>query len=688
MSPLYRLVCLITTACWTVFSFAEETQENGPPVFTLETIEVTADAIEDNSSSATRFDAPILDTPQSIDVITEEIIDEQQSINVDEILKNDASISNRGNFGAMSSFSSRGFTLSDYGNYLRNGLLYFFFDTPPVETLTKVEILKGPTSFLYGSGSPGGMINFVTKKPEEEENFLDGGIQTASWDYYRAYADLNQTILDDSAYRINVAYEDTKSFRDEYYRKRELFDFSVGTDTVFNLMFQNTDTPQDTGLVAIGDSVADLPRSTYLNQDWSKTELTSVNANLDDYTDLAYDWTLHSALYYQYVERERILTNLRLTEDSTGDFQYSFQHRIDTWNYYTALFELLGEKNYLFDHKLLFGTTYNVSTQEILETTPIITQTYSIYDIPTLAKPDFGDFKDPINLATYNAGVYVQDVITLHRQWETILGARFDNYVSTSEHLEKSEANNVSPHAALLYKPSEIWSLYTTYSEGFEFNGSIEDSNALNFGEALKPTLSEQIEVGSKLELFNSNLLLSLALFDIFRYNNPISEDAHTENPNDVIVVQHGEQHHQGLEFATQGRINDEWTARSSLMWLDARYSDDNEPDIAGNRPAAAPTFAANVWSEYRFISNYAVNGGVFYEGKRFGDSENTFVLDPYARVDVGTAYYYPMENDQEFIVRLTVENINDVEYYEGHRRTNVTVGAPRSVWVTFEVER
>ncbi len=669
--------------------------DDATPIFTLSTIEVTAEQPVDLSDTGNRIGLPPLENAQSSSVIDDEIIDDQQANTVDDILKNDASISNKGNFGATSSFSSRGFTLNNSGNYLRNGLLYFFFDVPPVESIDRVEILKGPASFLYGAGSPGGMINFITKKPMDEA-FIQGGAQAGSWNYYRGYADVNQNLTEDFNARLNLAWEETDSFRDHYFHNRQLFDFSVdgetfeNTDTLFNFTYQNTNQPQDTGLVAIGNQVADLPRSDFLNQTWTKTDIDSISTSLDSYTDLINDWTLHSAVYYQYVDRERKQSNLRMHEDSTGDFQYLMLHRVDTWNYTTALAELLSEKQFLgFDQKLLFGLNYALMDHNILETKSIVSDTYSIYDPPTLPEPDFGEFLDPLGTDTYDLGLYAQDVVTLHPQWEFIMGARFDHYQSHSSVLNDSSANNISPHFALLYKPLNFWSVYTSYTEGFEFNEPVSDANAVNFGDPLDPTLSEQIELGTKMELFDERLLFTAALFDILRYNQVVTEDF-GDAFNEVIVTQRGEQHNQGLELGAQGILNDNLTLLSSLMWLDARFSEaGNPPDIAGNRPAAVPSLAATLWGEYRFDSgtlrNFALNSGVFYEGDRYGDDQNSFTLGSYARIDAGAAYYYPLEED-ELVIRLNVENISDETYFYAYRRTNVTVGAPQSIWLTIEV--
>jgi iron complex outermembrane receptor protein len=691
-----RSITLSGLAIFCLLSLPIHAHQDDPTVvFTLDPIEVTAEGI-DTTATGNRVGLEPIDSPESSTVIDDEIMDDQQITNVDEILKNDASISNEGNFGARSNYRIRGFSLAGSGNYLRNGLLFFFLDPPAIEIIDRVEVLKGPASFLYGQGSPGGMINFMTKEPISED-FNNAGVQTGSWDYYRAYADLNQS-TENIDYRANLAAQKTDSFRDVYYQDREVLDFSVqgetfaNTNTWFNINYQNNEQPQDTGLVAIGDKVADLPRSAYLNQDWTKTDISTVNSFLDSYTDLSLDWTFHSGLVYQNITRDRIISNLILTDEDSGDFKYSIYRRIDNWNYFTGLFEFIGDETFLgFDQKLLFGASVLLMNHEAQQTDAQSTQIYSIYDPPTLSEPELEDFNDPTSVFTQNLGFYAQDVVQLHKQWEFIFGARFDAHQADSSTLDESSAQHTSPHLALLYKPLYFWSNYISYSEGVEFNGPVSDRNAVNFGDTLKPTFSEQVELGTKMELFDSRLLLSAALFDILRHNQPVTEEVGGEDPNEVIVVQRGSQQHRGLELGAQGSVYDNWTLISTLMWLNAEFSENNDDDIAGNQPASVPQIAATLWGEYRFakgkFKNFALNSGVFYEGERYGDDQNTFILDPYARIDAGAAYYFPIiEKDKELAIRLNIENISDVTYYASTTRNNVTVGGPRSIWLTLEL--
>ncbi len=628
-----KLTCLFILFLFSKLSYSS--QDDPTSVFTFDTIEVTSEAI-DVTATGNRVGLDPLDSPESSTVIDDEIMDDQQITTVDEILKNDASISNEGNFGARSNYRIRGFSLFGAGNYLRNGLLFFYLYPPAIEIIDRIEVLKGPASFLYGQGSPGGIINFMTKKPQEEE-FNNGGFQTGSWDYYRAYADLNES-TENIDYRANLAVQETDSFRDVYYQDRAVFDLSANgetfenTETWFNINYQNNEQPQDTGLVAVGDQVADLPRSTYLNQDWSKTDIWTLNSFLDSYTELANDWTFHSGLVYQNITRDRVISNLILSDEDNGDFKYSISRRIDNWNFFTGLFEFIGDKNLFgLDQKLLLGTTVLVMNHESEQTDAYTTQTYSIYEPPTLAEPDLDDFNKPTNVLTKNLGFYAQDVLQLHRQWEFILGARFDAFRADSSTLDESSAEFTSPHLTLLYKPLYFWSNYISYSEGVEFNGPVSDRNAVNFGEALDATLSEQVELGSKLELFNSRLLLSAAIFDILLHNQPVTEEVGGDDPNEVIVVQRGSQQHQGLELGAQGTVYENWTLISTLMWLHAEFSENNDEDVAGNQPASVPKISATLWGEYRFskglFKNFALNSGVFYEGQRFGDDQNTFIL-------------------------------------------------------------
>ena len=138
----------------------------------LEEFQVTDQQLGYHAESATtalKLDVPLLKTPQSVFVINDALIADQQAFRLDQILQNDSSVQKRNNFlGAYSSYFIRGFSLSNSSNYLRNGRTFFHLASVPVEILNRVEVLKGPSSVLYGTSTPGGMINMVTKTPLNE----------------------------------------------------------------------------------------------------------------------------------------------------------------------------------------------------------------------------------------------------------------------------------------------------------------------------------------------------------------------------------------------------------------------------------------------------------------------------------------------------------------------------------------
>lgn len=677
-------------------------EEDSATVFTLDAISITATPIEDDfdSTTAMKVEVPLLDTPQQVSVIDQEVMLEQQDNTVAGILKNDASISNRGNFGAADSYAGRGFPLDSSGNYLMDGRTMLFVEPPAVETLERVDVLKGPAAFLYGQGAPGATINFISKKPEGE-NFVTPLVQLGSYDYYRAHVDGNYMSpeLDGLGMRLNVAAEDANGFNDTFYKQRQLVSMVLGyqpseggSHTLGHFTYQHSKTPQDTGLVAIGNGVIDLPVTTSLNQGWTVNDQEDIDVGVRGAYETNSRWTVYQSLNFQYVDRDRILANIVNIDDDAQTARYSIYRREDTWQYYTAIIDAAAEyQPFGINNEILLGANYTRIEHDNRETARQTSNTFALNDIPKLSKPDFGGFMPTNTVATDNIAVYGQDIISILPKWDVVLGARYDSYWVSANHAENYTEQNVTPRAALLYKMRDNLTTYLSYSESFEINEPVSNNNAVNNGEHLDPTISKQVEWGVKGEWFNQRLLTSVALFVIKRENEPVTEDlTQPIDGKEQIVRQRGEQTHKGIDATAQGHINDRWLMVGSLMLLDAHFGDDNADDVVGNRPASVPKYAASLWSSYdlmqRARDSFSINGGVFYESDRYGDDQNSFELGSFARTDIGAGYEY-RDSSYQFNTRITLENVFDEEYFYAYRRTNVTVGRPRSVWFTVSLK-
>ncbi len=669
-------------------------------VFTFDTIHVNADAIDLNATSATtatKSDLPLIDTPQSITVIPEELIEEQQADTVGDVLKNDASITNQGHFGAHEIFNARGFVLDGTGNFLFNGRVFRNFAVPPIEALERVEVLKGPAAVLYGQGAPGATINFVTKQPTPFPYYsIDLGI--GSWDYYRAHVDASGPLDpgERAHFRTNVVYLESDSFRDHVFVERAVATTAATwavSDTArlrFDLNLDRNEQPQDTGLVAINGKVADLSRSTQLNPDWTTNDVESILGSVQLDWALTPLWFLEASGAYQYYSRERLISFVTQIDNDSGDFTYQYQHRDDRWQLYTTQADLFTERSWLgTEHQLLFGSNYifidHDQTESQRYTDPNHYNIYQPIDFIALSDIHF-TYKPSENNQEHRLGVYAQDVMSVGKYWEVIVGGRYDYFAASTPDVSHYDSDSVVGKAGIVFHPWSFVSLYGNFAQSFEPNAPVTD-DVVNKGDALKPTTGEQFEVGLKGEWMQGRLATSLALFYIKVRDIPMQEEI---DDGEFEVVQRGEQLHKGLEASVIGRLLPGWQIFSSLMLLDARITEDTDPNVEGNRPPGAPVFSASLWSYYQlpftWSQGVSVNAGVFYESERKGDAQNSFVLDPYTRIDAGASYRRPL-GEYHLTVRLLVENIFDESYFQSYRETNVTVGTPRQFRLSAQLE-
>lgn len=235
-----------------------------------------------NASTATRTDTPLRDIPQSIQVVPQEVIRDQQVTRLDEALRNVSGVTFGGNVQSRGEeFNIRGF---DNVPILRDGFRrYGLSETfPEVANLERVEVLKGPVSILYGEIQPGGLINLVSKKPLTEP-FYEAELQVGNWGFVRPRIDISELLTDDGRlrYRLNALYRRSDSFQGYDQEDKRFFiapviswkisdslrDSSASrTDLSVSLEYINDKRPVELGLPAVGDRVADVPRDRIINE--------------------------------------------------------------------------------------------------------------------------------------------------------------------------------------------------------------------------------------------------------------------------------------------------------------------------------------------------------------------------------------------------------------------------------------
>ncbi|RBP75813.1 iron complex outermembrane receptor protein [Shewanella putrefaciens] len=666
----------------------------------IERINVTGRTFNDykvgSASGAMRGDIDLMDTPQSVNVIPDFVTDEQLATNLAEVLVNDSSVTAGTTRWNRQVFSIRGFELDSGNGYLINGHQQWSHYVQPIETLQQVEVLKGPSSMLYGQSGPGGLVNMVTKKPTYD-SMLDLGFDTDGYGSTRAQLDAGGSLNDAQSirYRGVLVKQDTKYWREysttdeNQERDRWLgylnLEFDISDDVLLSVKYDHT---QDKAGIDAGgwlDKQGNVigERKTVWDAPWAFTDNTVSNLGADLTWQMSDDWKVKVGYNDQQFNRQRFDSAPQYTEDPfTKGYSIKPFDRYDDWQHKTAFVDFTGEFALAgMEHQFLIGANYlDYFYQQQIQRGA----TQTVISGQAVIEPDLdyhnGKKGTPSEYKYY--GFYLQDLMTLNEQWKLLAGVRYDEQKKDG-YGENSYA--VSPKFGVIYSPMSNGNIYVNYSKSFTPQGAVNNKFDVNDGLNLKPEYGIQYELGTKWELFDDSLLLTAAVFDITLENITISEklSAPIGDYTD-ITTQGGEQKHRGFEMGAQGQIGDSWFVTSSMMYLDAEYQTGDARE--GKTPIDAPEWSANIWTRYEVTDNFAMNFGAIYVGERFADLDNTITKDGYVRLDIGAAYTMDIMG-KDVSLRANVRNLFDTDYIDGGQYNMVTIGQDRNFSVAVEAK-
>ncbi|MEL6401994.1 MAG: TonB-dependent siderophore receptor [Cyanobacteria bacterium J06626_4] len=649
-----------------------------------------------NSSTATGTDTPLSDIPLSIQVIPEQVLEDRNVVELGDALETAGGVVEDGNrstglFGP--GFLIRGFE----ADVFRDGIQAFTFAPLSTNNIERVEVLKGPASVLYGQGSPGGIINLVTKQPLSEP-FYEASATVGSFSTYRGALDLSGPLNEDRSvrYRLNLSYENFGSFRDvvngESFQISPVMAWDIGPNTSLDLYGQYTydreTTDQGIPFTSEGEPV-DVPRSRFLGDEIDEFTQDQFSIGYRLNHNFSDNWSIsHNAEYLEYnAIRDSLLFAFTSFDDTTGELMRDEEFADDAFDRFFANAEVQGRFNTgPVQHQLLVGLEYrSENSGQDFQFGP--GPSINVFD-PVYTNQRSGDdpfFFREANIQTVSA--YVQDQIDLTPELKLLLGVRFDSVdqfrTAQNEDDPREEFELVdeafTPRVGLVYQPIQPLSLYASYSTSFEPSfATLVNAD----GSFFEPEEGRQFEVGAKADI-SDQLSLTLAAFDIRRQN------VNTPDPEDPLFsIQTGEVTSRGIELNLNGEILPGWNITAAYTYLDAFVSEDTT-DIVGNRPADTPENQFSLWTTYEIqAGEYEGLGaglGFFYVGDRQGDLENTFTLPSYFRTDA--ALFYGRDN---WRAQLNFENLFNIEYFTSanyESLTSVNVGAPFSVNASFSIE-
>jgi iron complex outermembrane receptor protein len=650
-----------------------------------------------NASTATKTDTPLRDIPQSIQVVPQQVLKDQQVIRVGDALQNVSGVNNIGSYsGYEESINIRGFRVDTYqGGYFRDGIRLLNFGFPETANLERIEVLKGPASVLFGQAQPGGIVNLVTKKPLREPfYFLEGTI--GNHDTYRGAIDLSGPLNDSKTllYRLNVFYENAGSFRD-FVESDRLFiapvitwNISPNTSLTIDAEFLDDTRTMDDGIPAIGDRPADIPRSRFLSEPFS--EFTKQEYRIGYLFDHRFNDNLsvRHAFRAQWLYPERYYPYGTELDEDTGELSRTAWRADGEYGNYSTQTDLIGKfATGAIQHQILFGFEYSKTTENPNFRIDIPYPSINIFDpvyIRERYPKDENFFRDD---TTKTLGFYLQDQIDLASNFKLLVGGRFDSFDQTRttrnlgeprQEFEQSDSK-FSPRVGVVYQPSETVSLYASYTSSFlpSFGADRDAGNS-----AFEPEEGRQFEVGIKTDFNDGRLNATLAAFDITKQN------VTTDDPNNEgFSIQTGEQTSRGIELDMAGEILPGWNIIASAAYVNAYISEDNTYEV-GNRLDNAPEFSSSLWTTYEIqtgnLQGLGFGLGLYYVGDRQGDLDNSYILPEYFRTDA--AIYYRRNN---WKAALNIKNLFDVEYFTGSDtgRTQIQPGAPFTILGSFSVE-
>ncbi|MEM6432430.1 MAG: TonB-dependent siderophore receptor [Cyanobacteria bacterium P01_D01_bin.115] len=678
-----------------------------------EAIQVVVTGEDDNddyfvpdTTTATRTETPILDTPASIQVIPQELIEDQQATDLQDVLRNLSGITPSGsNANSTTEFTIRGFQNAPI---LRDGFRQNPLNRgiPQLADLEQVEVLRGPASILYGAVEPGGVINLVSKQPLEDE-FYEARLQIGNRSLIRPQVDLSGPLTEDGTvlYRLNLAYESSEPFQD-FDQGNEQFLIapviawrpSDRTDITFRLQYSENEAPTNNGLVAFGDGVVDVPFDTITTSpDDPGIEETSFTLGYDFEHRFSDNWRLRNALQFSDFSNDLALRNPFFIDEDTGILgRVPVRQQAETQTY-SLQTNVVGEfATGSIDHTLLFG----IDLDRTEDAQPAQAGSFgdplplNIFDPDYDADPDV-DFKNLPFLSNFGfskttinrLGIYVQDQINLLDNLILVAGLRYDTVEQiTAPLLDFNETgpettrndDAITPRLGIVYQPTPEISLYGSYSQSFTPN-----TGTTAAGDALDPELGEGFEVGAKAELLDGNLFATLAYFNITRRNIA------TADPNNLFgSVATGEQRSQGIELDLVGEILPGWNIIANYAYIDAEVTEDNTIPV-GNRLFNVPEHSASLWTTYEIqqgdLQGLGFGLGLRYVGEREGDLANSFQVDDYLLTNA--AVFYRRDN---WRFALNVENLFDVDYIEttdNLRRAGIEPGDPFTIIGSISVQ-
>lgn len=646
------------------------------------------------STTATKTNTLLRDVPQSITVVTRELIRDQSMQSMADVARYVPGVGVSQGEGNRDALVFRGNRST--GDFFTDGVrddVQYFRDLYNVE---RVEVLKGANGMIFGRGGSGGVINRVTKQagwdPIREFSF-EGG----SYDKKRLAVDVGQGINEVAAVRFNSMYENSGSYRNGVNVERFGISPTVTlkpshrTNIVLGMEHFQDHRTSDRGIPSFNGAPVNTSPSTFFGdprRSKADVTVTSLNSLIEHKFDSGFTFRNRTnyAMYdkfYQNVFANSVVNNagnLNLAaynDSSTRDNffnQTDFSYVLNTGPIKHTLAVGVEVGRQVTDNIRRNGTFSNGLTSLTVPLSNPITS-----DPITFVNRATGSTIDANNHSvTKITSVYVQDQIVLLPQLQAIVGVRYDRFEvdfvqrNTNTHI-KTDDGLLSPRFGLIYKPIEPVSVYTSYSQAFAPRAAEQLTGLTVTNAVLAPEKFTNLEAGIKWDVL-PNLALTTAVYQIDR-TNVISTDPNITGSSFLTKGQRV----QGVEAGLSGQITSAWRVMGGYAFQDGELLSTQSTTAAKNGATLAelPRHTFSMWNRYDFTPMWGAAFGVIHRSDMFAGLDNKVVAQGFTRVDAAIF----ARIDKRLRLQVNIENLFDTKYIAAvHNNNNMTPGSPIAV--------
>lgn len=672
-----------------------------------------------STSSATGLPLSIRETPQSVTVITRQQMDDRGVQSISDALRNTPGVSTQKYDSDRTEFAARGFAITNFQydgvNQPYDGV---YGENPnnsdDSASLDRIEVIKGATGLMTGSGDPSATVNLIRKKPTKEFKASISGT-VGSWDSYRTTGDVSGSLTDSGNVRGRFVgvYQDKDSYIDHYSQKKDLYygilEADLTDDTLLTFgIDKSSATPRGSSWTGNATYFADGGRTDFSRSfnpaaDWSRRDFDEISYFASLEQALANDWKFKASLSEKTTDHDTQLASAgygnpdRATGEGMSLFWGRFEgHRVqDTADVnVSGPFTLGGREHELVagvmaSHSRQTGSTYDISAFESVPG--------SIYDWEgRLPKQEF-----PVNgkyeRTQSQNGVYLATRLRPTDDLSVILGSRLSTfkynedyrYIAASPlddtHASYKEHGIVTPYAGVVYDLNDVYSVYASYTSIYQPQ-TYKDAS----GMTLAPVEGDSYETGLKAAYFDGRLNASLALFRIEQ--DGVAEQTGTNAiTNEGIFKAVDGTTTKGVELELAGELAEGWNLTAGYTY--ARTRDKDEQRIFGYPLSTSkPEHVVRTFTTYRLpgaLDNVTVGGGISWQSAFYGKIYSAPAGDytsikqgGYTLVDLMTRYQY----NEHLSFTANANNVFDKKYLSGLGNYDTTFyGEPRNLMLTTQ---